>query len=996
LTGITAETWDDAVEAEGEPDPSEAGSPETLTVEGLLPDTTYAFAIKTADEIPNWSDLSNVVTAVTQTAPDITAPAAVTNLSAVSTTNSTVSFAWSASGDDGSTGTAAQYDLRYSLSQITDANWTSATQAGGEPAPGNPGAVETFAVSGLEDSTTYYFALKVADEVPNWSNLSNVVEVTTRDELDTTLPGTVSDLNVESVNSTSVTLGWTAPGDDGDQGTATSYDLRYSTSVITKGDWASATQIPNEPAPSASGTPESFTVTDLDPNTTYCFALKAIDDKGNESAVSNSPCGDTNTPPVASFTADPRSGTLETVFQFDASATSDAEDATGSLVFHWDWEGDGTYDYSVTGDPTATHQFASVGLRPVVLKVVDTRGLLDTDTVVIQVTETPDTDPPADVADLAVGTVSSASVELLWTAPGDDGTVGTASSYDVRYSLTEITDGNWDAATPVSGEPAPGAAGTQESFVVSGLSPNTTYYFALKTLDDAANPSGVSNSVSGVTNTAPVADFTVTPDSGTTATVFQFNASGSSDGEDALADLEFHWDWDGNGVSDYSTTGDPTASHQFTSAGTPLVILKVVDSLGLSDEASTSIGVTDGISPETIDDLTVGTITVSSVQLTWTAPGDDGSEGTATSYDLRYDTAAISEGTWDTALIAGGLSSPQIAGTQESFTVTGLDEATQYYFALKASDESSNESGLSNVVSATTLLDLPDLVLVPHGSFLMGDGEAYCGEDERVVSLTRDFELGRYEITNEEFITWVQWAYDQGYVTATSSSVQDNLDGSSEELVDLDDPNCEIQFSSGTFSLRNAGYGENPDHPVKEVTWFGAAAFCDWISLREGITRAYDHSTWECNGGDPYSADGYRLPTDAEWEWAAQYDDERRYPWGNTSPDCSRANYGGCTGWTVAVGSYAGAPSIEGEFLYDMAGNVWEWCNDWHVCDLGTTTVTDPVGPSSGLRRVLRGGSWEFFTYYPRCAYRSDSYPHLSHAYIGIRVARTAASKFRR
>jgi formylglycine-generating enzyme required for sulfatase activity len=130
----------------------------------------------------------------------------------------------------------------------------------------------------------------------------------------------------------------------------------------------------------------------------------------------------------------------------------------------------------------------------------------------------------------------------------------------------------------------------------------------------------------------------------------------------------------------------------------------------------------------------------------------------------------------------------------------------------------------------------------------------------------------------------------------------------------------------------------------------------------EGLPPAYDHSTWECNGGDPYEAVGYRLPTDAEWEYAAQYDDERVNPWGNEEPDCSRANCRvsgyDCVGWTAPVGSYPGGPDILGEVLYDMAGNVWEWCNDRVIADLGTVAETNPLGASSGEYRVIHGGCW--------------------------------------
>jgi formylglycine-generating enzyme required for sulfatase activity len=283
------------------------------------------------------------------------------------------------------------------------------------------------------------------------------------------------------------------------------------------------------------------------------------------------------------------------------------------------------------------------------------------------------------------------------------------------------------------------------------------------------------------------------------------------------------------------------------------------------------------------------------------------------------------------------------------------------------------------------------MVLVAAGSFVMGGGVAGCGADERNVTLTRDFYLGQYEVTNQEYLDAVQWAYDNGYVTATTSSVQDNLDGSTEELLDLDDSNCEIEFDGvSTFSLRDAGHGINPDHPVMEATWYGAARYCDWLSLQEDppLDRAYEHSgDWSCNGGDPYGAEGYRLPTDAEWEYAAQYNDDRAYPWGNESPDDSLANYDESIDWTSPVGSYPAGNSALG--FSDLAGNVLEWCNDWWVCELGTTSDTDPVGPGSGDDKVTRGGSFDDTGGSLRCAYRNDRAAGAADEDIGLRAART-------
>ncbi|NKE71293.1 Ig-like domain-containing protein [Candidatus Manganitrophus noduliformans] len=121
-----------------------------------------------------------------------------------------------------------------------------------------------------------------------------------------------------------------------------------------------------------------------------------------------------------------------------------------------------------------------------------------------------DTTLPAAVPTLATGAVTTTSVVLSWTAPGDDGNTGTATSYDIRYSTSPITEANWTSAIQVSGEPTPLVAGSAQSFTVTGLSCGTTYHFALKTLDEVPNPSAISNSPSRTTSACPVSfDFSV-------------------------------------------------------------------------------------------------------------------------------------------------------------------------------------------------------------------------------------------------------------------------------------------------------------------------------------------------------------------------------------------------------------------------------------------------------------------------------------------------------
>ena len=503
---------------------------------------------------------------------------------------------------------------------------------------------------------------------------------------------------------------------------------------------------------------------------------------------------------------------------------------------------------------------------------------------------TPDTTPPAAVTDLSVTAVTDSSATLEWTAPGDNGTTGTASGYDIRYGTETITDQDWGAADSVDTPPVPQSAGSDEAFTVDGLSSGTPYYFALKTVDDASNWSDLSN------------------------------------------------------VADTTTAGGPLEE--------PVLALSP-DTLGFGSDQTGAV--------VTITNTGTGT-------LHWRV--DAGEAWLSASPDSGSTTTEVDEVT--VTVTREGLAPGSYSGTVTVTPNVGEDQDVDISMSVSGPGPEPGE-----------------MVLVPAGTFSMGDGVAYCGTNQHQVTLTRDFYLGQHEVTNQEYLEAVQWAYDHDYVTATPSSVRDNLDGSTVELLDLDDTDCELAFSGGAFSLRNASHGINSDHPVKEVTWYGAARYCDWLSLLAGAPmdeRAYAHD-WSCNGGDPYGSAWYRLPTDAEWEYAGQWDDERIYPWGDEDPDCSRANSYGCVGWTSPVGSYPDAPTALG--LSDMTGNVWEWCDDWWVCDLGTAPVTDPTGPSSGSYRVLRGGSWSPHDYYLRCAYRFLNHPEVNSGYFGFRVART-------
>ena len=152
------------------------------------------------------------------------------------------------------------------------------------------------------------------------------------------------------------------------------------------------------------------------------------------------------------------------------------------------------------------------------------------------------------------------------------------------------------------------------------------------------------------------------------------------------------------------------------------------------------------------------------------------------------------------------------------------------------------------------------------------------------------------------------------------------------------------------------------DHPVVNVSWFDAMAYAQWL--------------------------GGSLPTEAQWEFSARGKEGREYPWGNETLTPDRANYGGNVRSTTRVKSYPKGATPEG--IYDLAGNVWEWCRDWYG-DYRGEEQTDPVGPDSGSFRVLRGGAFYNCPGHLRAAYRINYVPQNRNDRIGFRVVWSAA-----
>lgn len=169
---ITEQNWDAAFQLQNEPRPREAGQKQSLRVSGLDVLTDYYFAIKATDEAANTSGLSNCCHE--KTLPENTPPNGVSDLKATALDDNTMMLIWTTPGDDGNTGQAQQYEVLYEEGAFGDIDWETATPVADVPSPKMAGELDTLTVNGLDADTNYRFAIKTADEVPNWSETSNI------------------------------------------------------------------------------------------------------------------------------------------------------------------------------------------------------------------------------------------------------------------------------------------------------------------------------------------------------------------------------------------------------------------------------------------------------------------------------------------------------------------------------------------------------------------------------------------------------------------------------------------------------------------------------------------------------------------------------------------------------------------------------------------------------------------------------------------------------
>lgn len=232
-----------------------------------------------------------------------------------------------------------------------------------------------------------------------------------------------------------------------------------------------------------------------------------------------------------------------------------------------------------------------------------------------------------------------------------------------------------------------------------------------------------------------------------------------------------------------------------------------------------------------------------------------------------------------------------------------------------------------------------EMVYVPAGEFEMGSEGADSNQRPVHTVYLDAYWIGKYEVTNQQYAIFQN---ANGNQTEGDVTWLDEISGY-----------ARIQQSAGSWAAQS-GY---TDHPMVAVNWYGARAYCEWA--------------------------GGRLPSEAEWDKAARGTDGRTYPWGE-SIGANFANYGNL-GDTTSVGSYPAGASPYGAL--DMAGNVWEWVQDWYDFNhYSDTEANNPTGPDAGKIKVVRGSSWVFNNvWYLTAAYRVWGNPSVSFGDFGIR-----------
>jgi hypothetical protein len=732
---------------------------------------------------------------------DASPPAAITDLAAASATESSVTLQWTAVGDDGSSGAASSYVVRYATRTLsTVADYFESTDLANTVGAPAAGTLTGLTVGGLSPATTYWFLVVGQDDGDTANGnfklggLPSNAPVSGLTASDTQAPNAVTDLSAALTNSAagSVSLSWTAPSDPPSGGAASSYQLRFATfsAASVGGDaawWALGTDVPSEPAPAGPGAAQAMTVSGLPSASTVYFRLRSRDavnqsasDSGTQQAVfvpahlliSQAKAASSGTSRFVEL-YNPSSSAIDLtapqVYLHRRTATGGTDssqalsgsvpangfyliarstDATGGLALDAAWTADTTLlsadnslylSLSATGladvvdaaafgsgtdasfvdfgDANAPVRLANPSNNTAALRLPAGGAGHATDSNKWQADflndqapsprnsqsgAEPDQAAPAAISNLtAAAGAQDGTVDLSWTAPGDDGASGNLSGgqFVVKFSSAQIIrTADFDApAFSVSTVTVStsAAAGSAQTLTLSGLTPGTSYWFAIKTRDEASNFSTWASSADVPSvNTLAYAPAAVGPP----AAPASFSGTAQSTGS-------ILWAWSlVSGATNYqlqtSTGGlsaalaDPTASYLET--GLPPDTSSQIDRVQAFNSAGAGGTRVEASAPvysfaAAPASLSVTAVTTTTVQLDWNEAGNPA----WTVYEVSQSNDGFAANFSTPVAFSSGVVSPPV-------TVANLSPAASYSFRVRARNQDLIVTSFSNTASTAT------------------------------------------------------------------------------------------------------------------------------------------------------------------------------------------------------------------------------------------------------------------------------------------------------